>query len=101
MVASAGIVEQLQDKTFTHTKFSRVYAAEIGTVIAFQVFYDESFQPLPRLHQYLKEKDLREPAELEYSPALWATGSEGQSYCDIMQVDSERLAAIAQGMRAS
>lgn len=101
MAASAGIVEQLLDKSFTHTKFSRAYAAEIGTGIAFQVFYDESFQPLTRLHQYLKEKDLKEPEELEYSPALWATGNEGRSYWDIMQADPERLASFAKGMRAS
>lgn len=101
MAASAGIIEQLEDKTFIHTKFSRAYAADIGTGIAFQVFYDESFQPLTRLHQYLKEKDFREPSVLEYSPALWATGNEGQSYWDIMQADPERLAAFAKGMRAS
>jgi hypothetical protein len=101
MAASSGIIEQLLDRTFAHTKFSRAYAADIGTGIAFQVFYDESFQPLTRLHQYLKEKDSREPDELEYSPALWATGNEGQPYWDIMQADPERLAAFQKGMRAS
>lgn len=101
MVASAGIVEQLPTKTFAHTKFSKAYAADIGTGIAFQVFYDESFQPLTRLHQYLKEKNFLEPNELEHSPALWATGNEGQAYWDIMQADPERLAAFQKGMRAS
>lgn len=101
MAASAGVIQQLSDKTFAHTKFSRAYAAEIGTGIAFQVFYDESFQPLTRLHQYLKEKDFREPDVLEYSPALWATGHEGQKYWDIMQADPERLSAFQKGMRAS
>lgn len=101
MAVSAGIIEQLRDKTFAHTKFSEAYAAEIGTGVAFQVFYDESFQPLTRLHQYLKEKDFAEPTQLEYSPALWATGNEGQAYWDIMQADPERLAAFQKGMQAS
>lgn len=101
MASSAGIINHLPDKTFAHTKFSRAYAADIGTGIAFQVFYDESFQPLTRLHQYLKEKNLREPDELEHCPVLWATGNEGQGYWDIMQADPERLAAFQKGMRAS
>lgn len=101
MAASAGIVEQLVDSTFAHTEFSRAYAAKIGTSIAFQVFYDESFQPLTRLHQYLKEKLFQEPEELASSPAMWATGNEGKAYWDVMQADRERLAAFQIGMRAS
>lgn len=101
MAVSAGIVEQLRDKTFAHTKFSQAYAADIGTGIAFQVFYDESFQPLTRLHQYLREKNFSEPTQLEHSPALWATGNEGNAYWDIMQADPERLAAFQKGMQAS
>lgn len=101
MAVSAGILEQNSDKTFAHTKFSRAYAAEVGPRVAFQVFYDESFQPLTRLHQYLKENDFKEPEDQKTCPVMWNLGKEGESYWDVMRADPERSEAFAKGMRVS
>ena len=99
MAVAAQLIKQLPDKTFTHTKFSRSYAAELGNGVAFKVLYDESFMPLSRLHIWLKEKGFKEPNRQETSPALWFDGNEGQLFFDVMQRDPERLADFQKCMR--
>jgi len=99
MAVATQLINQLPDKTFTHTRFSRSYAAELGNGVAFKVLYDESFMPLSRLHIWLKEKGFKEPNRQETSPALWFDGNEGQLFFDVMQRDPERLADFQKCMR--
>lgn len=99
MAVASQLINQLPDKTFTHTKYSRGYAAELGNGVAFKVLYDESFMPLSRLHLWLKEKGLKEPNRQETSPALWLDGSEGKLFFDMLQQDPVRLADFQKCMR--
>lgn len=101
MAVATQLVDQLPDKTFTHTKYSRAYAAEIGSGVAFKVLYDESFMPLSRLHLWLKEKGFKEPDRQETAPALWLSGNEGQLYFDVLQQDPDRLADFQQAMQVA
>lgn len=90
MAVSSQILIQHPDESFSHTKYSRSFAAELGTWLDFQVVYDECFMPLSQLHLWMKEKGRVEPDQQETSPALWIHGNEGKSFWEILKADKER-----------
>lgn len=90
MVAASQILIQLPDESFAHTKYSRSYAAELGTWLDFKVVYDECFMPLSKLHLWMKEKGRVEPDCQETSPSLWMDGNEGKSFWEVLKADKER-----------
>lgn len=90
MAAASQILVQLPDESFSHTKYSRSFAAELGSWLDFKIVYDECFMPLSQLHLWMKEKGRVEPDCQETSPALWIDGNEGKSFWELLKADEER-----------
>ena len=98
MTVCTGFLNQLENKEYSHTKFSYAFVPMPGPGAYFQMVYDEGFLMVDDLHLYLEEKGLKEPMDQRYSPYAWKSKQEGNVIWDIMAQNPSRFAAFQAGL---
>lgn len=98
MIVCTGFLNQLENKEYSHTKFSLAFTAIPGPGFYFQIVYDEGLLMIDDLHLYLQEKGLKEPMDQRYSPYAWKSKQEGTTIWEIMAQHPERFQAFQAGL---
>ncbi len=92
-------LNQSPDLSYSHTKFSRAYAAFPGPGLFFELIYDNSFWSLVTFHDYLSARNsLTEPDDPTFNPYTWSHGQDGKVVWEIMAQNPEKLKKFQMGL---